>query len=56
MAPSKEGAIFAFCTLCDVDIAIGGGIVFTDLAFKMSHDAKKCTVPQMTLIMLCSGQ
>ena len=25
MAPSKEGAKFALCTICKVDVAIGGG-------------------------------
>ena len=25
MAPSKKGAKFAFCVVCNVDIAIGGG-------------------------------
>ena len=25
MAPSKKGAKFAFCTICKVDVAIGGG-------------------------------
>ena len=25
MAPSKKGAKFAFCSVCNVDIAIGGG-------------------------------
>ena len=25
MTPSKKGASFAFCTLCNVDFSVGGG-------------------------------